>query len=138
MMKTTTWPILLGRECARRHEKIKRGLDNRHRKSVLSNVEGFKSLNITESVPAVPLACPEPCRRVPAVPVGEIVPLVPDDSLNIGSKRSRRFKRFSSSRENQNHFEVSASVSEAASGRISMLPGAVTDFRKTAMSYLRA
>jgi hypothetical protein len=36
MMKTTTWPILLGRECARQHEKIKRGLDNRHRKSVLS------------------------------------------------------------------------------------------------------
>jgi hypothetical protein len=42
-MKTTTWPILLDRGCARQHEKNKEGgLDKCHRKSALSRVEGSK------------------------------------------------------------------------------------------------
>src|SRR5262245_9361989 len=40
MMTTTTWPTLLDRRCARRREKIKKGLDKCHRKSVLSEAEG--------------------------------------------------------------------------------------------------
>src|SRR5262249_54309383 len=43
MMTTTTWPTLLDRRCARRREKIKKGLDKCHRKSVLSSAEGFKA-----------------------------------------------------------------------------------------------
>src|SRR5262245_23559888 len=42
MMTTTTWPTLLDSRCARRREKIKKGLDKRHRKSVLSAVEGIE------------------------------------------------------------------------------------------------
>ena len=54
---------------------------HRFAEPVLSNVEGFKSLNITESVPAVPI--------VPAVPVGELVPVVPvvPDVSNVKLRR---------------------------------------------------
>src|SRR5262245_48236239 len=46
MMTTTTWPTLLDRRCARRREKIKKGLDKCHRKSVLKRPEDLKGKKI--------------------------------------------------------------------------------------------
>src|SRR5262245_36429562 len=46
MMTTTTWPTLLDRRCARRREKIKKGLDKCHRKSDLKRPEDLKGKKI--------------------------------------------------------------------------------------------
>src|SRR5262249_31699834 len=46
MMTTTTWPTLLDSRCARRREKIKKGLDKRHRKSDLKRPVDLKGKKI--------------------------------------------------------------------------------------------
>ena len=48
-MKIIIWPILLDRKCARQHEKINKGLDKCHRKSVLSMVEGLHQSRLSHN-----------------------------------------------------------------------------------------